>query len=106
MVFANSGALRCTLSPDRSTLTFANANELLDHWVVALTLDIARDWTWEGFANPALTLSRDGNAIGTLVCGIAGSTICPVVYAMHPSYKAMGARAAFALWTPSSTGSS
>src|SRR6516164_341081 len=67
VVFANSGALRCTLSPDRSTLTFANANELLDHWIVALTLDIARDWTWEGFANPALTLSRDGNAIGTLV---------------------------------------
>ncbi|MBD5633593.1 MAG: hypothetical protein IAI49_03840, partial [Candidatus Eremiobacteraeota bacterium] len=67
VVFANSGALRCTLGPDRSTLTFANANELLDHWIVAFTIDIARDWTWEGFANPAMTVSRDGNAVGTLV---------------------------------------
>jgi AGZA family xanthine/uracil permease-like MFS transporter len=40
------------------------------------------------------------DAIGTLVCGLAGSTVCPVVYAMHPSYKAMGARLGFALWTP------
>lgn len=40
------------------------------------------------------------DGIGTLVCGLAGSTVCPVVYAMHPSYKGMGARVAFALWTP------
>ena len=40
------------------------------------------------------------DGIGTLVCGLAGSTVCPVVYAMHPSYKAMGARLGFALWTP------
>ncbi|PWU02318.1 MAG: hypothetical protein C5B51_21020, partial [Terriglobia bacterium] len=37
---------------------------------------------------------------GTLVAGLAGSVVCPVVYAMHPSYKAMGARLGFALWTP------
>jgi hypothetical protein len=66
-VFAASGALRCTLSSDRSTLTFANSAELLDHWVVALTIELARDWTWEGFAGPALTVTRDGAAIGTLV---------------------------------------
>jgi adenine/guanine/hypoxanthine permease len=40
------------------------------------------------------------DGIGTLVCGLAGSTVCPVVYAMHPSYKGMGAQLAFALWTP------
>src|SRR5262249_18426891 len=40
------------------------------------------------------------DGIGTVVCGLAGSTVCPVVYAMHPSYKAMGARTSFALWTP------
>jgi AGZA family xanthine/uracil permease-like MFS transporter len=37
---------------------------------------------------------------GTLICGLAGSTVCPVVYAMHPSYKAIGARLGFAFWTP------
>jgi AGZA family xanthine/uracil permease-like MFS transporter len=40
------------------------------------------------------------DGLGTLVCGLAGSSVCPVVYAMHPSYKAMGARLSFALWTP------
>jgi len=40
------------------------------------------------------------DGIGTLVAGLAGSVVCPVVYAMHPSYKAMGARLGFALWTP------
>ena len=43
-------------------------------------------------------LAWDG--LGTLVCGMAGSVVAPVVYAMHPPYKAMGARIGFALWTP------
>ena len=64
-VFAASGALRGTLAPDRSALTLATENELLDHWIVALTLDLARDWTWEGFSAPALTVTRDGAVIGT-----------------------------------------
>lgn len=40
------------------------------------------------------------DGIGTLVCGLAGSTITPVVYALHPSYKAIGARISYAFWTP------
>ena len=40
------------------------------------------------------------DGMGTLTAGLAGSVVCPVVYAMHPSYKAMGARLGFALWTP------
>jgi AGZA family xanthine/uracil permease-like MFS transporter len=43
-------------------------------------------------------LAWDG--LGTLVCGLAGSVVTPVVYAMLPPYKAMGARIAFAFWTP------
>ena len=49
-VFAASGALRCTLAPDRSAITLATEKELLDHWIVAFSIDLARDWTWEGFA--------------------------------------------------------
>lgn len=45
-----------------------------------------------------LVVACDG--IGTFVCGAAGSVITPVVYALHPPYKAMGARIGFALWTP------
>ena len=40
------------------------------------------------------------DGLATLLCGAAGSVITPVVYALHPPYKAMGARTAFALWTP------
>jgi AGZA family xanthine/uracil permease-like MFS transporter len=43
-------------------------------------------------------LACDG--LGTLVSGLAGSVIAPVIYAMHPSYKAVGARISFAFWTP------
>ena len=48
--------------------------------------------------DPRGVLAWDG--LGTLVCGLAGSVITPVVYAMHPPYKAIGARIGFALWTP------
>jgi adenine/guanine/hypoxanthine permease len=43
-------------------------------------------------------LASDG--LGTLVCGLAGSIVTPVIYAMHPPYKAVGARISFAFWTP------
>lgn len=43
-------------------------------------------------------LACDG--LGTLVCGLAGSVIAPVIYAIHPPYKAIGARISFAFWTP------
>src|SRR6202521_2342881 len=39
------------------------------------------------------------DGLGTLVCGLAGSVITPVVYALHPPYRAMGARIGFAFWT-------
>ncbi len=65
-VFAASGALRCSFAPDRSDVTLASSNELLNHWIVALSIELARDWTWDGFAAPAMTISRDGSVIGTL----------------------------------------
>lgn len=43
-------------------------------------------------------LACDG--VGTVVTGAAGSVIPPIVYAMHPAYKAIGARIGFAVWTP------
>ena len=40
------------------------------------------------------------DGLGTLICGAAGSTVAPVVYALHPPYKHMGARIGFSFWTP------
>jgi len=43
-------------------------------------------------------LAWDG--LGTLAAGLAGSIVAPVIYAMLPPYKAVGACISFALWTP------
>ena len=43
---------------------FANQTELLGHWIVALSLELERDWTWDGFAAPAhdrLGATADGD---------------------------------------------
>jgi len=42
-------------------------------------------------------LLADG--LGTLVCGLAGCVITPVIYALLPPYKALGARIGYAFWT-------
>jgi AGZA family xanthine/uracil permease-like MFS transporter len=44
-----------------------------------------------------LIVACDG--LGTLLCGAAGSIITPVVAALHPPYKMMGARIGFCFWT-------
>jgi hypothetical protein len=68
VAFAASAGLRHTLAPDASTIAFANTAELLDHWLVVFVLDIARDWTWDGFAEPAIAVYRDAlsSPIGTV----------------------------------------
>ena len=43
-------------------------------------------------------LLADG--LGTLACGLAGCVITPIIYALLPPYKALGARVGFAFWTP------
>ena len=59
-VFGCSQALRHTLAADYSSITFANQPEFLNHWIVALEFNLDRDWTWEGFAEPAFTISPVG----------------------------------------------
>jgi adenine/guanine/hypoxanthine permease len=39
------------------------------------------------------------DGLGTLICGLAGSSVVPVVYALHPPYKHLGARTGFSFWT-------
>ena len=58
----------------------------------------------EGAQPPETITTRErwspGMAWERWLCGAAGSIVSPVVYALHPPYKAMGARIGFALWTP------
>jgi len=69
-VFGGSGHVRHSVSADGSVFAFANPGELLGQWIVALVLDLQRDWTWDGFATaaagPALRFDRDGVNAGAI----------------------------------------
>lgn len=65
-VFGASGALRHNISADLSALTFSNQTELIGHWIVAIVLELERDWTWDGFGKPALQFARGSTNLGVI----------------------------------------
>ena len=56
--FGCSNRIRHTLAPDHSSLTFATAEELLNHWLCVVLFDVHRDWTWDGLADTGITVER------------------------------------------------
>ena len=65
VVFGASKAIRHTLTADAGALTFAAESELLRNWIVAIVVDLDRDWTWDGLAGP-ITVARDGVTVGSI----------------------------------------
>jgi hypothetical protein len=65
-VFGASGSIRHSVSADDGSLTFSNQTELLGQWIVALVLELERDWTWDGFGPPALSFQRGASNIGVI----------------------------------------
>jgi hypothetical protein len=70
-VFGASAAIRHVLSPDHSTITFADITELTSRWLMVVPLVLRRDWTWDGLADEGLQVVRsiDGAAptiVGTI----------------------------------------
>lgn len=57
-LFWCSNLVRHTLSPDNSSITFAGKNELAHHWLVVTTLNINRDWSWDGLETLSFTIER------------------------------------------------
>ena len=66
VVFGASGALRHSLAPDHSSITFSSQHDLLGHWIAAIRLEIARDWTWDGLAEAGITVERDAGVVGVV----------------------------------------
>jgi hypothetical protein len=78
IAFGASKSIRHALPGDNSTITFAAESELLRQWVVAIVLDLERDWTWDGLGSlvttngrtvrgtPSVSVARDGAPVGTL----------------------------------------
>lgn len=58
MQFWCSNLLRHTLAPDNSSITFAGKNELTHHWLVAVSLTINRDWSWDGLNTLSFEIER------------------------------------------------
>lgn len=53
-----SNHIRHSMAPDNSSITFANKHELQDHWLVATTLYIKRDWTWDSLDGSSFYINR------------------------------------------------
>ncbi|MGQ0679967.1 MAG: hypothetical protein ACT4OM_10015 [Actinomycetota bacterium] len=58
VVFGCSRRIRHTLSPDGSSITFAAKEDLINHWIVPITLQLDRDWTWDGVAPVSFEIFR------------------------------------------------
>jgi hypothetical protein len=67
IAFGASKSIRHTLPGDNSTITFAAESDLLRHWLIAIVVDLERDWTWDGLGNAdTITVERDGATVGSL----------------------------------------
>ena len=62
-VFGCAGTLSHTLAPDASAVIFASRGELSDRWLAVLTVNLARDWTWDALDNPAFEVERVGDGV-------------------------------------------
>ncbi len=92
VVFGASRALRALISADAETLTFGSTSELLRFWIVAIVLDLERDWTWDGLTGAGLTILRggptDGEAAAVAVGAIAVPRVVGPAATMQPSHLA------------------
>jgi hypothetical protein len=79
VVFGASRALRTQISADGETLTFGAVDELLRFWIVAIVVDLERDWTWDGFTDAGCSILRGGptDTEGTAVS--VGALVIPRV---------------------------
>lgn len=92
VVFGASRALRALISADGETLTFGSTSELLRFWIVAIVLDLERDWTWDGLTDAGLTILRggptDGEAAAVAVGAVAVPRVVGAAATTQPSHLA------------------
>jgi hypothetical protein len=79
IVFGASRALKTTISADGETLTFGATDELLRFWIVAVVLDLERDWTWDGLAPTSFQLLRGTTTDTEATAQAVGSITVPRV---------------------------
>ncbi|TDH27351.1 hypothetical protein EXU57_07125 [Segetibacter sp. 3557_3] len=62
--FGASRPIRHNLSPDSTSFTFSTKSDLLNHWVVPITLLLNRDWTWDGAQPVSFKIFRKLKFVG------------------------------------------
>jgi len=63
VVFGCSAALRHTLSPEHGAITFASKIELTRHWLIVISLRLARDWSWSSLGEPSFEISTGADQV-------------------------------------------
>ncbi|MEO8108984.1 MAG: hypothetical protein ABI594_03080 [Ginsengibacter sp.] len=58
IVFGCSNRIRHTLAPDNSSLTFSAKNDLFNHWLCVVSLNVNRDWSWDGLNSMGIEVRR------------------------------------------------
>ncbi|HTH99604.1 MAG TPA: hypothetical protein VL752_01555 [Acidisoma sp.] len=67
ILFGCGSTLAKTLSPDHGSITFATKGELTHHWLIVVSLHLARDWTWGLLAPISFEIRNAANEIvGTI----------------------------------------
>jgi hypothetical protein len=61
-LFGCSALLRHVVGPDAASLTFGAEGEITRIWLIAVRLDLMRDWSWDGLEH--LSITRDGVEVG------------------------------------------
>lgn len=79
VVYGASRTLRTLISADGETLTFGSTSDLLRYWIVAIVLDLERDWTWDGLTPAGLTVLRGGPTDTETSAEAVGSITVPRV---------------------------
>ncbi len=79
IVYGASNGLHTQISGDGETLTFGSTSELTRYWIVAIVLDLERDWTWDGLTPEGFTLLRGGPTDTEATAVSVGSITMPRV---------------------------
>ena len=62
--FGASRFIRHNMSPDSTNITFSTKSDLLNHWIVPITLLLNRDWTWDGIMPVSFDVFRKKKMAG------------------------------------------
>ncbi|MCD9033142.1 hypothetical protein LDO32_15550 [Luteimonas sp. Y-2-2-4F] len=71
LMLGASPLLRHVIGPDGASLSFATAEEPTRLWLVAVTLKLRRDWSWDGLDH--LRIERDGKEAGRIAASASAA---------------------------------